>query len=97
MAVSTRRKVLKPFELSNGLKVQDGDWLATPLDAMNRDAKNWVDPLSFYGFRHLDAAGLASLNHLENVGDFSNPEPEKAAPLTDTRGWQTWGTGRMAW
>lgn len=91
--MSTRRKVLKPFELSNGLRVQDGDWIATPLDAMNRDAKNWVDPLSFYGFRHLDAATLALLE----AGQFPSPEPEKAAPLTDTRGWQTWGTGRMAW
>lgn len=92
--MSTRRKVLKPFELSNGLRVQDGDWLATPLDAMNRDPKNWVNPLEFHGFRHLDAATLASL---DNEGEFLSPEPEKAAPLTDTRGWQTWGTGRMAW
>jgi hypothetical protein len=85
---------LKPFELSNGLRVQEGDWLATPLDSMNTDAKNWINPLIFHVFLHIESATMASLN---GKTSFTCPEPEKAAPLTDARGWQTWGTGRMAW
>jgi cytochrome P450 len=92
--VSTRRKVLKPFTLSNGVHVDRGDWLATPLTPMLRDPKNWVDPLEFYGFRHLNPEMLKAV---ESPVEFRSPEPEKAALLTDTRGWQTWGTGRMAW
>ncbi|KAF2184590.1 hypothetical protein K469DRAFT_708775 [Zopfia rhizophila CBS 207.26] len=91
--LSTRRMVLKPFTMSNGVHVERGDWLATPLTPMLQDPKNWTDPLDFHGFRHLDAVTLA---FLEDPGLFMSPEPEKAAPLTDTRGWQTWGTRRMA-
>lgn len=86
--------VLKPFELSNGVRVERGDWLTTPLAPMLRDPKRWIDPHEFNGFRHVDEATLASLEHPEH---FDAPELDKAAPLTDTRGWQTWGTGRMAW
>jgi cytochrome P450 len=93
--VSTRRKVLKPFTLSNGVHVDRGDWLATPLTPMLRDPKNWVDPLEFQGFRHLSTKILMTLD--SPPLDFRSLEPGKAAPLTDTRGWQTWGTGRMAW
>lgn len=92
--VSTRRRVLKPFRMSNGVYLERGDWLATPLTPMLRDPKNWTNPLDFHGFRHVNAEILASL---EEPIIFMSPEPEKAAPLTDTRGWQTWGTGRMAW
>ncbi|KAH9871931.1 hypothetical protein J1614_006189 [Plenodomus biglobosus] len=92
--VSTRRKALKPITLSDGTHVKRGEWLATPLAPMLRDSNNWVQPLKFHGFRHVDAQYLACL-----VGEhqFANPEPEKAALLTDVSKWQTWGTGRMAW
>ncbi|KAF2819134.1 cytochrome P450 [Ophiobolus disseminans] len=93
-SVSVRRKALKPFDLSNGVHVDSGEWLATPLQAMLQDPKIWADPSSFHGLRHVDAA---TLEKLENAGSLSCPDPTKAALLTDTRGWQTWGTGRTAW
>jgi hypothetical protein len=61
---------------------------------MLRDSNNWAQPLEFHGFRHVDAQHFASLNHGHQ---FTNPEPLKAALLTDVSKWQTWGTGRMAW
>ncbi|KAF2873250.1 cytochrome P450 [Massariosphaeria phaeospora] len=61
--LSTRRKALRPFTLSNGVHVEVGDWLATPLMPMLRDAKHWADPLEFHGFRHVDPKTLASLEN----------------------------------
>lgn len=92
--MSVRRKALKPFTLSNGVHVNSGEWLATPLTAMLSDPKIWVDPSTFHGFRHVDTAVLESL---DQQGTFSSPDSTKAMPMTDTRGWQTWGTGRTAW
>jgi hypothetical protein len=60
---------------------------------MQRDPKNWMEPDTFHGFRHVDAERFAALQ----ANDFKSPEPEKASPLTDVTKWQTWGTGRMAW
>ncbi|KAH4001641.1 hypothetical protein HBI56_065490 [Parastagonospora nodorum] len=90
--VSTRRKALKPFTMSNGTRVETGEWLATPLAAMLKDSANWSEPNEFHGFRHVAPAHLASLE--EN--GFKSPEPGKACLITDVSKWQTWGTGRMA-
>jgi cytochrome P450 len=90
--VSTRRKALKPFTLSNGAHVEPGEWLATPLAAMLKDSANWAKPNEFLGFRHVAPAHLVALES----NDFKSPEPEKACLLTDVSKWQTWGTGRMA-
>ncbi|KAF2034876.1 cytochrome P450 [Setomelanomma holmii] len=79
--VSTRRKALKPFTLSNDTHVRTGEWLATPLAAMLKDSANWAEPLDFHG---------------SNDNQFLSSVPEKAALLTDVLKWQTWGTGRMA-
>ncbi|KAH6644885.1 cytochrome P450 [Boeremia exigua] len=92
--VSTRRKALQPMTLSDGTHAKAGEWFATPLAAMLKDAGNWAEPLEFHGFRHVAPEHLATL---ENNSQFSSPEPEKAALLTDVSKWQTWGTGRMAW
>ncbi|OAL55016.1 cytochrome P450 [Pyrenochaeta sp. DS3sAY3a] len=92
--VSTRRKALAPFTLSDGTHVKTGEWLATPLAAMLKDAQHWAEPLEFHGFRHVDAKHLASLG--DNSG-FKTPDSGKTALYTDVSKWQTWGTGRMAW
>lgn len=94
LTVSTRRKALQPFTLSDGTSVAKGDWLCTPLKPMMRDARNYALPLEFHGFRHVDPATLASL---DNLGSFESPEPAKASLITDVNDWQIWGTGRMAW
>lgn len=92
--VSTRRKALQPFTLSDGTHIKAEEWLATPLAPMLRDEQHWSEPLAFHRFRHVDALRLASL---ENRSAFQTPDTVKAAFFIDVSKWQTWGTGRMAW
>ena len=91
--MSTRRLVLEPFALSNGSKVEVGDWVCTPLRAMMRDPANFSQSHEFHGFRFVDPALLASFKSSE----FHRPQPGASSQLTDLAGWQLWGTGRMAW
>ncbi|TGO16642.1 hypothetical protein BPAE_0481g00020 [Botrytis paeoniae] len=91
--LSTRRKALEPFTLSDGTIIAKDHWICTPLKPMMRDARNYARPLEFHGFRHVDAATLLAVS---NTGSFQSPEPEKASPITDINDWQIWGTGRMA-
>lgn len=94
-SVSTRRKALQPFELSDGTRIERGQWVCTASRAMMKDPRNFVRPLEFHGFRHADPTALALLQ----PGSFESPQPEKARPMVDASllEWQVWGTGRMAW
>lgn len=92
--VSVRRKALQPFSLSNGVCVEGGEWLCTPLEAMLQHPKIWVDPTNFYGFRHVDAVTVETMRSSKTIISL---DLTKETPFTDTRGWQTWGTGRTAW
>ncbi len=92
--MSSRRKALQSFHLSDGTFIERGHWIATPLRAMMRDPANYAQPLQFHGFRHLGPSTLASLEHSQS---FESPEPEKALPMTDATEWQVWGTGRLSW
>ena len=92
--VSTRRKALQPFSLSDGTHIHQGQWICTPLKAMMRDEANWTQALEFHGFRHVDPTILAAM---DSDSTFQSPQPEKALPITDVTEWQVWGTGRMAW
>jgi hypothetical protein len=94
IVASTRRKALQDFKFSDGLTIEKGKWVCTPAAAMMRDPKSWVDSHEFHGFRHVDSKTLQSL---EGLGQFRSPQPEKASELTDSRSWQTWGTGRNSW
>lgn len=94
--VSSRRLALTPFELSNGAKVEPGEWVCTPLRAMNRDPAKYSKPDDFHGFRFVDP------NLLERIespsSGFQIPEPGQPSDLTEvTADWQLWGIGRIAW
>lgn len=91
--VSTRRQALKPFVLSNGCRVEVGEWVCTPARAMMRDPSNYVKPLEFHGFRFVDPKILETLD----VSHFQVPQPGQSSQLTDVVGWQIWGSGRMVW
>lgn len=93
-SMSTRRMALEPFTLSDGTRLEVGEWICTPPRAMMRDAANYAKPLEFHGFRHVEPSILESQNMA--AGAFASPQPEKAAPLTEVKDWQFWGTGRMA-
>lgn len=91
--VSTRRQALQPFTLSNGSKIETGEWVCTPARAMMRDPANYGSPLEFHGFRFLHPEQLKKLG----CEVFKIPEPRKPSQLTEVADWQIWGTGRMAW
>lgn len=93
MLVSTRRLALQPFTLSNGSRVEVGEWVCTPARAMMRDPKKYPHPLEFQGFRFVQEEHLKKLN----VGNVQVPEYGEPSGLTDLANWQFWGTGRMAW
>jgi cytochrome P450 len=92
--VSTRRHALQPFTLSDGTKLNVGDWACTPVRAMMQNPEHYPDPLKFNGFRFADPKILDEA--ASKPFDF----PQKSSPskLTDVNGsWHVWGTGRMAW
>ena len=97
LIVSTRRHALQPFTLSDGTKLQVGDWACTPVRAMMQNPDHYPKPMEFNGFRFVEqglleqAAGAA----------FDQVLQEQPSKLTDTydknNTWHVWGTGRMAW
>ena len=94
LIVSTRRHILQPFTLSDGTKVDVGDWLCTPVRAMMQNPEHYPQPLEFNGFRFADPALLD--NAISPA--FKFPQPGGPSKLTDvSESWHVWGTGRMAW
>ncbi|KAI9155657.1 Ent-kaurene oxidase [Paramyrothecium foliicola] len=90
-AQSTRRSALQPFTLSDGTKVNVGDWACTPVRAIMQNPEFYPDPLSFNGFR------FASPDVVDNsTGKFKliQPKPSKLTDVDET--FHVWGTGRMA-
>jgi cytochrome P450 len=90
--VSTRRHALQPFELSDGTKVNVGDWACTPVRAIMTDPATYPSPEEFNGFRFADPTIVEEL-----TTGFKTPQ-EKPTKLTDVGStFHVWGTGRMAW
>ncbi|KAF7926271.1 uncharacterized protein EAE98_006566 [Botrytis deweyae] len=54
LKVSTRRHALQPFTLSDGTRVEIGDWACTPVQAMMQDPKEYPEPLQSRGFRFVN-------------------------------------------
>ena len=81
---------LSPFSLSDGTKVNVGDWVCTPPHAMMRDPINYAKPLEFHGFRFVDP----SLLHID--GSIKYEELDKPSQFTDLNDWLLWGAGRNA-
>ncbi|CAJ2504993.1 Uu.00g123870.m01.CDS01 [Anthostomella pinea] len=45
------RKVLKPFQFSDGTEARAGQWICSAPKAMNRNPDTWAKANEFYGFR----------------------------------------------
>ena len=94
LSVSTRRHALQPFSLSDGTKVEVGDWVCTPVRAMMQNPEHYPEPLEFRGFRFVDPAILNE----DMPPKSQSAQPTRASKLIDVNGsWHVWGTGRMAW
>jgi cytochrome P450 len=80
--MTSRRVALKPFSLSNGAKINSGDWICMPLKSMLSDPQYYPTPDQFDGFRFVRP----------------DTQPEGPSKLTDvTYKWGMWGNIRQAW
>lgn len=84
---------LETFTLSDGTRVEVGEWICTPAGAMMRDPAKYERPLEFQGFRHVDPKVLDGITS----GSLGIVPSQRASHLTGVTDWQFWGTGRMAW
>lgn len=91
--MSTRRLALQPFVLSGGWKVDAGEWVCTPAQAMMKDPARYIAPQEFHGFRFVDPKLLGSLGGSK----CQISQPGEPTQFTDVADWQLWGSGRMAW
>lgn len=92
--MSTRRHALQPFVLSDGTRIEVGDWACTPVRAMMQNPEHYPEPLEFNGFRFVDRELIENPAH----SAFKFPQADGPSSLTDVNGsWHVWGTGRMAW
>ncbi|CAH0025296.1 unnamed protein product, partial [Clonostachys rhizophaga] len=89
--VSTRRSALIPFTLSDGTKLNVGDWACTPVKSIMQDPEFYPEPLRFNGFRFADPQLVPQLL-AENYP--MQPKPTRLCDVDNT--FHVWGTGRMA-
>ncbi|KAK4185240.1 Ent-kaurene oxidase [Podospora australis] len=95
-AQSTRRAALRPFTLSDGTKLNVGDWACTPVRAMMHDPEFFPEPMQFNGFRFADPVIVEEAAARSHGSNFKTPQP-KPSKLTDCDStYHVWGTGRMA-
>lgn len=92
--VSSRRMALTPFELSDGSRIEPGEWICTAPRGMMLDARYYTDPLKFQGFRFVEPTVLNEQFSGISGGGFPQEAPSS---FTDINDWQLWGTGRSAW
>ncbi|KAL2756622.1 hypothetical protein ACRALDRAFT_2041267 [Sodiomyces alcalophilus JCM 7366] len=91
--MSTRRRALKPFDLSDGTNLAVGDWACTPSGAIMRDERHYPRATEFNGFRFVDPELLSRIGRQSS---FPTPQP-KPSKLTDIDNtFPMWGTGRMS-
>ncbi|KAI1824544.1 cytochrome P450 [Xylaria intraflava] len=97
-SVSTRRKALKPFQLSDGTRVETGQWICSAVRGMNLDSAHYASANEFHGFRFVEPEVLArAFSRDSSLPDsFKIPEPGKASQFVELSDWQLWGTGRSA-
>ncbi|KAK4071690.1 uncharacterized protein Triagg1_5928 [Trichoderma aggressivum f. europaeum] len=92
-SVSSRRMALKPFELSDGSRIEPGEWICTAPRGMMADTRYYADPLKFQGFRFVDSNLLNK--KVSGISGDGVPQ-ETPSKFTDITDWQLWGTGRSA-
>ena len=84
--IGARRRALKPFTFSDGLRVDKGDWICIPQYAMMYDDRYFPEPHRFNAFRWIN--GVQPKNPASNT-------PYK---MTDVHpDWYMWGSGRLIW
>ncbi|KAK4033683.1 cytochrome P450 [Parachaetomium inaequale] len=98
-AQSTRRCALRPFSLSDGTKIDVGDWASTPTAAIMQSAEFYPEPMRFSGFRFVPQELLDSLDVSEPDEEArlkANPHQPSPSKLVDIDGsWYVWGAGRQ--
>ncbi|KAF2177798.1 cytochrome P450 [Zopfia rhizophila CBS 207.26] len=87
---STRRCALQPFTLSDGSKLNVGDWACTPVRAIMQDPRHYPSPLDFNGFRFADPAILDP----ETSSKFRFPQPSPSRLIDANETYHVWGPGR---
>ncbi|KAI0845840.1 putative cytochrome P450 [Daldinia vernicosa] len=93
--MSIRRKALKPFHFQDGTRVEAGQWICSPLAAMNLDPKYHARPDEFHGFRFVQPNILeASLSGIP-PHNFKIPEGQNPSQFTDMSDLPMWGAGKM--
>ncbi|KAK3385913.1 cytochrome P450 [Podospora didyma] len=97
-SVSTRRMALQPFQLSDGPKIDVGQWVCTAARGMMNDAAFFASPDEFHGFRFANPSLLASAAEKNLIPAGLVPEltNSAASAFTDISDWQLWGTGKCA-
>ncbi|UKZ64992.1 uncharacterized protein TrAtP1_006194 [Trichoderma atroviride] len=91
-SVSSRRMALKPFELSDGTRVEAGEWICAAARGMMLDARYYTAPHEFQGFRFVDPSILKT----QLADDIVSQVQGTPSNFTDIGDWQLWGTGRSA-
>ncbi|KAI1483289.1 putative cytochrome P450 [Daldinia eschscholtzii] len=94
--MSTRRKALKPFHFKDGTKVEVGQWICSPLEAINLDAKYYACPNEFHGFRFVQPDILEKSLAETPLYNFKIPEGQYPSQLTDPSSTLMWGVGKGA-
>lgn len=85
---------MAPFELSDGTKLNVGDWACTAVRGIMMNPKFYPAPQDFNGFRF---ASPEAVIEATTTSPFKVPQP-KPSKLTDADDtFHVWGTGRMAW
>ena len=80
-SISVRRKVLQPFNFSDGTSLTVGDVACVPLQAIMRDSSNYADSMVFDPYRFIIDKGTGKMNR------FTDASP--TYPL--------WGLGKRGW
>ncbi|KAI1282914.1 cytochrome P450 [Xylaria sp. FL0933] len=90
-SMSTRRAALRPFTLSDGTRLEPGDWACTPVRAIMTDPISYPLPFDFNGFR------FATTEEVQRAGSsFKALQRQHSKFTTVDESFHVWGTGRMA-
>jgi hypothetical protein len=100
LSESTRRCAIRPFSLSDGTKINVGEWATTPTAAMLQSAAFYPKPLHFSGFRFVPQELLDGLDESNTDDTELKTKPRQPSPsrFVDIDGsWYVWGAGRQTW
>jgi cytochrome P450 len=93
--VSTRRKALQPFQLSDGTQIRQGEWICSAAKVIGSSPAHFQAADEFHGFRFVEPAHLVQALG-EEPSDFGIVKSQETSEFTEISDWQLWGTGRGA-